>query len=41
VEILRAETARVMTLMGVGSLAELDPSRLVPAGTPLTPCIQD
>jgi hypothetical protein len=25
----------------VGSLAELDPSRLVPADTPLTPCIQD
>jgi L-lactate dehydrogenase (cytochrome)/(S)-mandelate dehydrogenase len=41
VAILRAETARVMTLMGVGSLAELDPSRLVPAGTPLTACIQD
>jgi isopentenyl diphosphate isomerase/L-lactate dehydrogenase-like FMN-dependent dehydrogenase len=40
VGILRAETARVMTLMGVGSLAELDPSRLVPAGAPLTSCIQ-
>jgi hypothetical protein len=27
--------------MGVGSLAELGPSRLVPADTPLTPYIQD
>lgn len=35
VRILREETARVMTLMGVATLADLDVSRLLPAETPL------
>jgi isopentenyl diphosphate isomerase/L-lactate dehydrogenase-like FMN-dependent dehydrogenase len=35
VRILGDETARVMTLMGVERLSDLDPSWLVPAGTPL------
>jgi L-lactate dehydrogenase (cytochrome)/(S)-mandelate dehydrogenase len=36
VEILRDEIARTLTLMGVGSLDELGPEWLLPAGTTLT-----
>jgi len=35
IRILRTEMARVMTLMGVSSLADLNPSRLLPADTVL------
>jgi isopentenyl diphosphate isomerase/L-lactate dehydrogenase-like FMN-dependent dehydrogenase len=41
IRILREETVRVMTLMGVGSLAELNPSLLLPANTVLDPGSKD
>jgi len=36
IDILREEISRTMTLMGVGSIRELDASLLIPANTPLT-----
>ena len=36
IEIFRQEISRALTLMGVQSVKELDPSWLLPADTPIT-----